>query len=306
MNEISGFSESELKNKINIFRQQIDHKERDIKALYQEMNHLNRGGQELRAKRDELNSQVKDVKEKADEYRNKRDEVNNKIAELKKQKDELKGRNDGYTGKMGELKKTRDDLNNLAKGRFESLNNAYIDELAKFSTADIPLEHEQFLFKRIKELGERLTATREANTIHGEMSNIYNKMSEFHQELDTIYALIRDMALESQEYHEALLEVYASADATRHQANEYHQRLMEMRELTHPIKEKIDILKISVSDIRKELDEYLDRMNEIQLDKDEKQMQEKRTTAKEKFKKQGRLSLEDLKVLMENDEIEFS
>lgn len=306
MNNISILSESELKNKINIFRQQIDHKERDIKALYQEMNHLNRGGQELRGKRDELNSQVKEIKEKADEYRNKRDEVNKKISELKKQKDELKGRKDGYTGQIGELKKTRDDLNKLAKGRLASLNNAYRDELAKFSTADIPLEHEQFLFKRIRELGNRLTATYEANTIHGEMNNIYNKMSEFHQELDNIYAMIRDMAMESQEYHKAMLEVYASVDETRHQANEYHQRLMEIRELTQPIKEKIGILKLSVSDIRKELDVYLDRMKETQLVKDEKQLQEKRTTAKEKFKNKGRLSLEDLKVLMENDEIEFS
>jgi uncharacterized coiled-coil DUF342 family protein len=230
LNDISGLSESELKNKINIYRQQIDHKERDIKSLYQEMNLLNKGGYELRAKRDELNSQVKEIKEKADEYKNKRDEVNKKIAELKKQKDKLKGQKDGYTGKMGELKKTRDDLNNLAKGRLESLNNAYRDELEKFSTADIPLEHEQFLLKRIKELGERLTATREANTIHGEMSNIYTKMSEFHQELDAIYAVIRDMAMESQEYHIAMLEVYASVDETRREANEYHQRLMDIRE----------------------------------------------------------------------------
>lgn len=305
MNDASSLSEGELKNQINILRQQIDHKEREIKNLYHEMNLHNKGGKELRAKRDELNHQVKEVLESANEYKNKRDGINNKITELKTQREELKSRKDNYTQKIDELKQIRDNLNKFARGRLESLNNAYKEELEKFAAADIPLEQEEFIFKRLHELGERLNATKEADTIHSEMGDIYGKVGEFHQDMDTISALIRDLASESQEYHEAMLEIYGNADEIRRQSNEYHGRLMEIKEVTRPIKEKIDALKKAVSDNREELGTYLDRMKEIQLSRDQIHQEEKRINAKDKFQKQGRLSLEDLRLLMENNEIDF-
>jgi uncharacterized coiled-coil DUF342 family protein len=46
-------------------------------------------------------------------------------------------------------------------------------------------------------------------------------------------------------------------------------------------------------------------MSEIQLDKDKTKEDTKRIAAKEKFDKSGRMSLEDLRLLIENDEIKF-
>ncbi|MDF1556742.1 MAG: phosphoserine phosphatase [ANME-2 cluster archaeon] len=305
MSDVSIMSEGELKNKTNVLRQQLDHKEREIKALYEEMNLHNKGAKELRAKRDEFNQQVKELKESATQLRNNRDEVNKKIAELKKQRDDIRSNKDGYTDKIGELKKIRDNLNKIARGRLESLNEAYRSELEKISIADIPLEYEQSLMKRLGELGERLKAIREANTIHNEMGGIYGKVTEFYQEIDTFNALIHDLASESQSYHEDMLDTYGKMDGLREKSDGFHRRLLEIYEFTKPIKEKIDASKNSVSQTREELDIYLDRMKEIQLVKDQKKQEEKRVSAKDKFQKKGRLSLEDLRLLMENDEIKF-
>ncbi|MCG7848496.1 MAG: phosphoserine phosphatase [ANME-2 cluster archaeon] len=305
MNDVSVMSEGELKNKINVLRQQMEHKEKDIKDLYQEMNLHNKGAKELRAKRDELNQQVKELKEPAIELRAKRDEVNKKIAELKKQREDVRSNSDGYTDKIGELKKIRDNLNTVARGRLESIMEAYRTELEKFSTVDIPLDYEQSLMKRLGELGERLKAIREANTIHNEMGGIYGKVSQFYQEIDTFNALIHDLASESQSYHEDMLDTYNKMDEIRKKSDEFHKRLLEIYEFTNPIKEKIDAVKNSVSQTRDELDVFLDQMKEIQLVKDQKKQEEKRVDAKDKFQKKGRLSLEDLRLLMENDEIKF-
>jgi uncharacterized coiled-coil DUF342 family protein len=269
------------------------------------MNLHNKGAKELRAKRDELNQQVKELKEPAIELRAKRDEVNKKIAELKKQREDVRSNSDGYTDKIGELKKIRDNLNTVARGRLESIMEAYRTELEKFSTVDIPLDYEQSLMKRLGELGERLKAIREANTIHNEMGGIYGKVSQFYQEIDTFNALIHDLASESQSYHEDMLDTYNKMDEIRKKSDEFHKRLLEIYEFTNPIKEKIDAVKNSVSQTRDELDVFLDQMKEIQLVKDQKKQEEKRVDAKDKFQKKGRLSLEDLRLLMENDEIKF-
>ena len=142
MSDVSGLSEGEVKNKINVLRQHIDHREREIKNYYQEMNLHNKGVKDLRIKRDELHQQAKALRDSANGYRERRDEVNKKIAELKQQREEVRGRRTGYTDKIGELKAVRDNLNNIARGRLESLTNAYRSELEKFSSADISLEYE--------------------------------------------------------------------------------------------------------------------------------------------------------------------
>lgn len=305
MNDIPNLSESELKHKINFLRQQIDSKDREIRSLFKEMSLHNKGINELRDNRDDLNKSVKELRATASDYRNKRDEVNKKIAELKQQRNEMLSHQSTYTDKIGEMKKTRDDLNKIARGRIEFLNKTYEDQLDKFSNIDIPLEYEQSLFENLHELSGRLEAIHKANIIHNEIGDVYGKVSEFKHDLDTISALIRDLASESQENHLKMLEIYKEVDATKKESDDYHQRLVEIYKITRPIKDKIDVLKKSLSAIREELDSYLEHMSEIQLDKDKTKEDTKRIAAKEKFDKSGRMSLEDLRLLIENDEIKF-
>ncbi|KAF5425456.1 MAG: Chromosome partition protein Smc [ANME-2 cluster archaeon HR1] len=305
MNDIPNLSESELKHKINFLRQQIDSKDREIRSLFKEMSLHNKGINELRDNRDDLNKSVKELRATASDYRNKRDEVNKKIAELKQQRNEMLSHQSTYTDKIGEMKKTRDDLNKIARGRIEFLNKTYEDQLDKFSNIDIPLEYEQSLFENLHELSGRLEAIHKANIIHNEIGDVYGKVSEFKHDLDTISALIRDLASESQENHLKMLEIYKEVDDTKKESDDYHQRLVEIYKITRPIKDKIDVLKKSLSAIREELDSYLEHMSEIQLDKDKTKEDTKRIAAKEKFDKSGRMSLEDLRLLIENDEIKF-
>jgi len=305
VNDIPNLSESELKHKINFLRQQIDSKDREIRSLFKEMSLHNKGINELRDNRDDLNKSVKELRATASDYRNKRDEVNKKIAELKQQRNGMLSHQSTYTDKIGELKKTRDDLNKIARGRIEFLNKTYEDQLDKFSNIDIPLEYEQSLFENLHELSGRLEAIHKANIIHNEIGDVYGKVSEFKHDLDIISALIRDLASESQENHLKMLEIYKEVDDTKKESDDYHQRLVEIYKITRPIKDKIDVLKKSLSAIREELDSYLEHMSEIQLGKDKTKEDTKRIAAKEKFDKSGRMSLEDLRLLIENDEIKF-
>lgn len=298
-------SERELKEKINLLRQRLEQNERELKNIFREISLHNSGGSELKAKRDELNARVKELSLKASELRKKRDEANARIAELKSVRERLKGRGKEFSVKIEDLKKTRDEFNRTARGRIETLEKAYSEELNMLLTADIPLEHEIDIFKRLTELGQRLDATKKANEIHSEMSQEYNKARDIYTDMDSLHAQIQALAPESQKYHEEMIAIYKEVDELRKEADSYHSQLSEKYKGIAPLRKRIGALKAEIPKLREELGVYLEQMKEIQLVKDEQKNEGKREQAKEKFKKNGRLSLDEFRILVENKDIKL-
>lgn len=298
-------SERELKERINLLRQQIDQKERELKNTFREISLHNDGGIELKAKRDGLNARVRELSPKASELRKKRDETNASIAELKSQREGLKSKGKEFGEKISELKKTRDDLNTAARGRFETLEKALSEELNMFLTADIPLEHEINIFNRLIELKQRLEATKKANEIHTEISFEYNKSKEIYTDLDSLHARIQTLAQESQKYHEEMIALYNEIGTIRKEADSYHSQFTEKYKCIAPLRKKIGALKAEIPKLRDELGVYLEQMKEIQLTKDGQKTEGKREQAREKFQKNGRISLDEFRILVENEDIKL-
>lgn len=298
-------SERELKEKINLLRQRIEQSERELKTIFREISLHNQGGNDLKAKRDGLNARVKELSPKAAELRKKRDETNAKIAELKSQRDQMRGKGKEFSERIGELKKTRDELNLTARGRFETLEKAYEEELNLFLTADLPLEHEINIFNRLNELIERLKATRKANEIHSVISVEYAKGKEIYTDMDSLHAKIQTLAQESQKFHEEMITLYNEIDTLRKEADSYHAALNEKFKGIAPLRKKISALKAEVPKLRDELGVYLEQMKEFQLVRDEQKNVGKREQAKEKFKKDGRLSLDEFRLLVESEDIKL-
>ena len=303
--EVPKLSERELKEKTNQLRQKLDKNEREIKSSFREISNHNEGGQNLKAKRDGLNGRVRELSKKASELRNKRDEVNKQIAELKSQRDEFRRAGKDAGEKIGLLKKTRDDLNKTARGRVETLDKAYSEEVDKFINADLPLDYEINLFNRLIELGDRLKATKKANEIHVEMSQEYSRTKAVYSDMDSVHEQIQALADESQKYHESAIALYNEMDILRKEADTFHSQLSEKYNCISPLRTRIDSLKADSQRIMEELDAYLEQGKEIQLAKDERKNEEKRVEAKDKFKKSGRLSLDELRILVENEDIKL-
>jgi len=297
--------ERELKEKINQLRQQLEQKERELKTIFKDISLHSNGGDELKVKRDGLNAKVKEQSAKASELRKKRDVANSRIAELKSQRDQLKMKGKEFGEKIGGLKKTRDELNLTARGRIETLEKAYAEELNTFLTADIPLELEINIFNRLIELSQRLSATIKANEIHSEITEEYSKGKEIYTDMDSLHAQIQALAQESQKYHEEMIALYKVIDTLRKEADSYHAQLSDKYKGINPLRKKIGALKAEIPKLRDELGVYLEQMKDVQLSKDEQKNMGKREQAKEKFKKDGRLSLEDFRLLVENEDIKL-
>lgn len=103
-----------------------------------------------------------------------------------------------------------------------------------------------------------------------------------------------------------MLENFKSADEIRKEANTYHAQLTDKITNINSIKEKIDPLKTNIANNRKELSLYLDRLKDLQLMKEENKANQKHSDAREKLQKNARMSLEDLKLLIEKGDVKFS
>ena len=302
----SDMTEKELKSHVNLIRQQVDRLNKDIRKSIEEIK-LHRGSiDELRNKRDVLNAKVKEYATNASTCRKARDAINQKIADLKKPRSGVQGQISQQRSRLDKLKAKRDELNSIAKMQTSSLEKAYANELYVFIQADIPLKHEIDSMERLKQLGERLVVSREADVIHSELIPIYKEIRELRKTGDQAYQDIQSLADESQTHHEELLGIYKDLDALRKEANLYHTQLKEKYRIVKPLSKAIDVDKATVERLRDELSTHLDAMKEKPQERESAVVDnDQHEIALEKFKSTGRMSLKELQVLMEHDDIKF-
>lgn len=305
MTDIPQMTERELKEKVNKIRTQIDQNERSLKSIFRELKLHRTDTTDLKEKRDALNSQVKELVPKARDHKSKRDDANQKIASLKTERSGIQAATQKVVDEISQMKTKRDDLNKLSKGSVESLSKAYAEELDKLLNADIPLKHEIDIIERLTQLEERLGAAFSANEVHKKIIESYDSSKGIYDSGDNVSDQIRSLAKESQEHHLGMLEVYKTVDTLRKEADMFHAQIKEKYSASAPLRAKIDPLKAKIEQLREELNTYLDRSKEIQLVKDEKKQDDQHVVAKEKLEKTGRLSLQDLKVLMDKGDIKF-
>ena len=298
-------TENELKRHINGIRQHINAREREVKDCFSQLNLHRSGLSEFTERRDELNAQVKELFESANQEKGARNEINDKISVLKKERQQLRSECDEMVERIDELKAKRDEYNSLSRGRLGVLSQDYLRELDVFLNADIPLAHEINVYERLKELGERIGAARKAEKLHQEVSRTYTACKACSPRIREINGNIRALSDESQSHHLKMVELYQRARALRKEADIYHRRLREKYEEISPIRDKVDTTKYALRLLRTEVSVFLERLGETQLTRKDRKEIEKLEVAKEKLKQSGRLSLEDLKVLMEDGSLKF-
>ncbi len=304
--DLSDLSERELKNKVNELRNRIEKSERQLSSVFKELKNNRTDIDELKEKRDSLNQQVRERVRKAQELRKKRDGINDQISKYKEKRGSVNSKTqDLFTG-IAELKEKRDEYNKRSHGSVESLSRAYLTELETFLDKDLPLAVEIKIYQKLNDLEKRLESARKANELHAQIQESYTESKEIHLEGDELHEKIQGLSDESQACHLEMLENFKAADEIRKEANMYHAQLTDKFSSINAIKEKIDPLKTGIASARKELSLYLDKLKDVQLTKDENKVSQKHSTAREKLQKNARMSLEDLKLLIEKGDVKFN
>jgi uncharacterized coiled-coil DUF342 family protein len=304
--DLSNFSERELKGKVNELRSRIEKSERQLASIFKELKFNRTDIDELKEKRDSLNQQVKEKVAKAQELRSKRDDINKEISSFKGKRSDINSKTQELFSGIAGLKEQRDECNKYSHGSVDSLSKAYEDELEAFLNKELPLAVEIKIFQKLTDLNKRLEAAQKANELHSQIQERYRESKGIHKEGDEFHEIIQKLSDESQACHLEMLENFKSADEIRKEANMYHAQLTDKIANVNVIKEKIDPLKTSIANSRKELNIYLDKLKDVQLTKDEHKVSQKHNDAREKLQKNARLSLEDLKLLIEKGDVKFS
>jgi uncharacterized coiled-coil DUF342 family protein len=304
--DLSNLSERELKLKVNEIRSRIEKSERQLASIFKELKINRTDVDELKEKRDLLNQQVKEKVAKAQELRRRRDEINRAIGKYKEKRSGVNSKTQELFSGIAGLKEQRDECNKLSHGSMESISNIYEAELDSFLNKELLLVVEIKIFQKLNDLSKRLEAAKKANELHAQIQESYRESKGIHKEGDEFHEKIQALSDESQVCHLEMLENFKSADEIRKEANMYHAQLAENITNINKIKEKIDPLKTNIASSRNEISLYLDRLKDVQLTKDEHKVNQKHSDAREKLHKNARLSLEDLKLLIEKGDVKFS
>jgi uncharacterized coiled-coil DUF342 family protein len=304
--DLSDLNERELKNKVNELRNRIEKSERQLSSVFKELKIHRTDIDELKEKRDSLNQQVRERVKKAQELRKRRDEINGLISEYKEKRSSVNSKTQGLFSGIAELKEERDECNRHSHGSAESLAKSYKSEQEAFFDKELTLAVEIKIYQKLKDLEKRLESARKANELHAQIQERYTESKEIHLEGDELHEKIQALSDESQACHLEMLENFKAADEIRKEANMYHAQLTDRFSSIKAIKEKIDPLKTSIVSAREELSLHLDRLKDVQLTKDENKVSQKHSTAREKLQKNARMSLEDLKLLIEKGDVKFN
>lgn len=298
-------TENELKRYINKLRNGIDHHENLIKkAIFEAKNHR-AGLADLKVKRDDINAGVRKSASEASKIRKERDEFNVVINGLKEERDGLRKEITTIAESIRELKTQRDDLNKGAKGSTLGLRRFYVLDVETLLNADIPLNHEKNMFDGIIDMHQRLDLSHKADDVHDEVTVTYKNLNALSKKSDQIHHRIQEIAAESQGKHEIMVEMYREIDKLRKDANNYHRQIEEKYAVIKPLSESIDANKVTIKKRRSDLGDCIDKMDDIHKDKLKGKQDKDTVVAKEKFKKTGKMSLDDLRLLIENNELEL-
>jgi uncharacterized coiled-coil DUF342 family protein len=294
-------NENELKDKLNVLRNEVERHKRQINEVLSEVKVHQKDIMVLRNTRDQKNDECKRLSQEAKKYRESRDELNAKIAQLKEERRGINDRIKSMSGAIKESKEKRDLLNRSARGSDASLVSRYERDMEALMTRDIPLDKEIKIFESIFSLMDRVEAAKEATNFHQKVISTYDEIKGHDDRADKLSAEIRALADESEKFHLQAVEVYAKVDALRKEADDAHALLLEKYNVVNPLRDKITAIKKDMDKVQEDMSPYSDEMDKIRAVKEGERKAQLAVEAKQKLKTSKRISFEDFKAIIEGD-----
>jgi uncharacterized coiled-coil DUF342 family protein len=267
-------------------------------TLREKRDRLNAEAQESVRERDRLNAQVAEWLAKAREHREKRDEYNRKVAEFKAKREEvfqqLKERLDQRQDTAAEADKNRDNV-----GAPVHVLRRKIRELEwTLQTSVLDMKREREITEEIAQLAGDLEVAEQVAEKRKEGARARGEIEDFRLLMNAHHNSVLEFAQFSQEENQRMIEAYAEVDNLRKQADEVHRHFLETRrEADEAHKRFIEAVQEN-GKLRKEIGEAKIRQRVEKLQALEERLEQKTSTALEKYKRGERLTMEEFSLLM--------
>ena len=275
---------------------------------------------DLRAKRDELNNEVRIISLKIREKREILSEYRAKISEIVEEKNKLieeirkmKEEKNKITEKLSSLRtlfrEKREKIRTLRAllGRRIPSEEALAEKLEKleweYQTRSMPLEEEKIYVERIEKIERTLTNLRRYNKLKEEVERLREEISslatlrkeiiEKMNEYSTKYLSLKEELKKLREVRDQLKseieQLAEQREKKRSIANEYHRKLIETNSEIRKLQEEIERIAILLK---------ASQLSRI-IEERRKSLYSKAKEVYEKYKRGEKLTFEEFKLLIE-------
>ncbi|MHA1445891.1 MAG: coiled-coil protein [Candidatus Heimdallarchaeaceae archaeon] len=278
--------------------------EENITVLKNQRNEFNQLTKDSLGLRNEINEEIHQFLEKAKEFTVKRDDLNTQVKQLKLQRKEL------YEGlqinkkaleeivekekllEKGDIQKKRRSMSNLS---------SKIDKLEwNLQTSVLKPEEEREMIQILEKLSENLNRLAEEVHITTHQTELWRKISSSQKQINQLHSQIVDYAKESQIYHNLMNQQFQQVNALRKKANDYHKDFLKNKKKADNYHKDFLSKVTEKNELKKQLKEAQNDHRKKIRERIKSNIQESVDKAFKKYENGENLSLEEFRLLVEN------
>ena len=297
-------SDTELKHRIKEVRDKLDNEWKALDEIYTKLKNKRNEISELKQRRDEFNQSVKNLIAEAKEKQKERDKLHESIKPKREVIKNLRLNIKEYAKQIAELKNIRDGKHREAKGSLVGLQDNIAASLTTLVTLDLTLKDEITLFNMIFASKERYNAKMTAEDIHKQIQDVYKALKESEHQINESEMQIIKISQKAQERHNDAIAKFKEKDEARNKSNELHQQVLSGYKDTKDIRRQSDEIKKTIAELKGELNVLYKKLKADARKRQDMAKKEKLEGAKEKLKKEKKMGLDELRLLLESGSLE--
>ncbi|MCG3255229.1 MAG: hypothetical protein KAU62_04010 [Candidatus Heimdallarchaeota archaeon] len=278
--------------------------EENITVLKNQRNEFNQLTKDSLGLRNEINEEIHQLLEKAKEYTVKRDDLNTQVKQLKlKQKELFEGLhvNKEALEEIVEKEKLLDKGDIQKKRRSMSNLSSKIDKLEwDLQTSVLKPEEEKEMIQILEKLSESLNRLAEEVHITTHQTELWKKISSSQKQINKLHSQIVDYAKESQIYHNLMNQHFQQVNALRKKANDYHKDFLNNKKKADNYHKDFLSKVTEKNELKKQLKEAQNEHRKKIRERIKSNIQESVDKAFEKYENGENLSLDEFRLLVEN------
>jgi phosphoserine phosphatase len=256
-----------------------------------------------RAKRDELNAEVRqlmdrraalfsELRAKSDEARSKRedrDHLNEAVREAKRAREEWNGKASALSERLRELRMAHDGRRGAV-----SLWRLLKDLEFKHMTSSLSREAEERLISEMQRIQREIKAQEESFRKNPEVAKVTHDLQEAHELAEKHHKEVEEFAVAAQKNHEDMARLYEEVDKLRSEMDELQAKVLEIKNASDEAHRAHITAIEEVRDIEKMLFAAKRRAPGEEAGEEGENVEEGLFL---RFKKGGKISTEDLMAL---------
>ncbi len=295
------FDQTSLKTKsLESLRAELTRLRKEMDPIKETLFRLREKAHDYRAKRNELHTKNKVIREGTREQREERDSINNEIQDLKRERNEIWRQ---IREQIDQIRAAHDEFPNGLSEKADFLEKREKELEWAQQTTPMTANQEKKIVEEIASINESLTVLRKKQAKLKGLETRSTDIENLKQKADSLHVLIQQKADESQNVHMKMLDEVREMAENQESADQHHQKLVKQMELIAIEEEKLNLLRDQYGKILAEVKNREQKIRETEMRSKKEKIQELRKQrtekATKKMKSGAKLTFEEFFLLQQ-------